>query len=111
MTYAKEDVKEYIDLDDVYNLLEYFDAEPQMYNNYIISRTICHNGDSHKLYYYDNTSLFKCFTGECGSFDIFELVQKIQDIDDLNKAIYFVVNFFNLQSHLSEVDEDFTLED
>ena len=111
MSYDKESVKEQLELEDVYDLLEYFEAEPQMFSNYIIAKTICHNGDTHKLYYYENTQLFKCYTGGCGIFDIFELVQKIQDEQDLNKAIYFVVNFFNLQSKLEEADEDFSIID
>lgn len=110
MSYSKESVKEALELEDIYNLLDYLNAEPQMYGSYIIAKTICHNGDTHKLYYYENTSLCKCYTGSCGSFDIFELVQKVQDLD-LNKAIYFVVNFFNLQSKLEETDEDFSVED
>ena len=110
MSYSKEEVKEHIEIEDIYNLLEYFDAEPQMFSTYITARTICHGGDSHKLYYYDNTQLFKCFTGSCGTFDVFELVQKVQQIDDLNQAIYFVVNFLNLQSKLSD-ESDFDLED
>jgi hypothetical protein len=107
MSYSKQEVKEQIDLEDIYNLLDYYSAEPQIFGDYIISRTICHNGigeGSKKLYYYQNTSLFKCFSGDCGSFDIFELVQKMEGIEDLNKAIYFVVNFFNLQSFLEETD-------
>ena len=110
MSYDKELVKEALELEDVYALLEYFGAEPQMYGNYIIAKTICHGGDTHKLYYYENTNLCKCYTGSCGSFDIFELIQKMQDVD-LNKAIYFVVNFFNLQSKLRESEDDFSIED
>jgi len=109
MSWDKEEVKEHIELEDVYNLLDYFDAEPEMFSNYIIARTICHGGDSRKLYYYENTALFNCFT-HCGSFDIFELVQKVQDMDDLNAAVSFIVNFFNLQSKLKN-SEDFDLED
>ena len=112
MSYSKELVKENLELEDIYNLLEYFNAEPQMYNTYIVAKTICHHGDSYKLYYYENTQLFKCYTGECGTFDVFELVQKYEEIDDLNKAIYFVVNFFNLQSKIQEENEEyFSLED
>lgn len=111
MPYQKENVKEYLDLEEIYTLLDYFSAEPQMYNDYIVAKTICHNGDSHKLYYYENTQLFKCYTGGCGSFDIFELIQKIQNID-LNTAIYFVVSFFNLSNTIQETDSDeFLLED
>ncbi|HBP43998.1 MAG TPA: hypothetical protein DD621_04995 [Clostridiales bacterium] len=118
LSYDKDKVKEQIELDDVFNLLDYFGAEPQMYTDYIICRTVCHNGispgndASMKLYYYEKTRLFHCYT-HCGSFDIFELVQKVKNIEDLNTAVYFVVNFFNLQSQLDdEVDiSDDNLED
>lgn len=110
MSYDKETVKENLDLEDIYTLLEYLDAEPQMYGTYIVARTICHNGDTHKLYYYENTALFKCYTGSCGSFDVFELIHKVQDVD-LNTSIYFIVNFFNLQHKIDEVDEESYSED
>lgn len=111
LSYDKELVKENIELEDMYNILEFLEAEPQMYGNYIVAKTICHDGDTHKLYWYENTRLFKCYSGSCGSFDIFELVQKHQGIDDLNKAIYFVVNFFNLQGRVAESDDDYSSED
>lgn len=66
--------------------------------------TICHNniGDSSKkkLYYYENSGLFQCYTS-CGSFDIFELViqaKKIQDFQELQlyDAIKYVANFFSI---------------
>ena len=38
-------------------------------------------------------------------------MQKVRDINDLNKAVYFVVNFFNLQSQIDEADDDFSIED
>lgn len=111
MSYSKDKVKEYLNIEDMYNLLDYLGAEPQMFSNYIVAKTICHQGDTHKLYWYENTTLFRCYSGDCGVFDVFELVQKIEDIDDLNKAVYFVVNFFNLQGKIEEADEDFSLED
>lgn len=111
MSYSKDKVKEYLDIEDMYNLLDYLGAEPQMFSNYIVAKTICHQGDTHKLYWYENTALFKCYSGDCGTFDVFELIQKIEDIEDLNKAVYFVVNFFNLQGKIEEADEDFSLED
>lgn len=103
MSYSKEDVKEQIEPEDVMSLLEFFGADPEMYDDYIISETVCHGGDSRKLYYYFNSGLFQCFT-QCGSFDIFELIQKIKGID-LNDAIYFVVNFLNLQYKIKESDD------
>lgn len=103
MSYSKDDVKEQLEAEDVMLILEFFDAEPEMFDDYIISRTVCHQGDSRKLYYYCNSQLFYCYT-HCGYFDIFELVQKIKGID-LNEAVYFVVNFLNLQYKLQDVDE------
>lgn len=44
----------------------------------IIFPTVCHGGNSNKLYYYKNTKLFKCYTQCSKSFDIFDLVIKIE---------------------------------
>lgn len=111
MSYNKEEVKENLTIEDIYDLLEFLEAEPQMYSNYIIAKTICHSGESHKLYWYENTNLFKCYSGSCGSFDIFDLIQKVKETDDLNQTICFVVNFCNLQSKVEEEDHEILSED
>lgn len=103
MSYSKDSVKEHLDIEDVYTILDYFGAEPEYIGDNLVCKTICHNGDSRKLYYYDNTSLFNCYTN-CGSFDIFELVQKVKGLDDLNSAIFFIVNFLNLQNKIDDID-------
>ena len=112
MAYSVEDVKEQLELEDIITLLDHFGAEPEQRGDYIVARTICHDGDSRKLYYYENDGmgLFQCYT-HCGSFDVFELVQKVKHLDDLNSAVYFVVNFLNLQSQLEEVDDQEYTED
>lgn len=48
---------------------------------YMIFRTCCHNldGGSHKLYYYLGSNLFYCYT-ECGSFDVFTLVMRLEEL-------------------------------
>lgn len=103
MSYSKDSVKEHLNIEDVYTILDYFGAEPEYVGDNLVCKTICHNGDSHKLYYYSNTSLFNCYTN-CGSFDIYELVQKVKGLDDLNSAIFFVVNFLNLQNEIDDID-------
>lgn len=110
MSFDKEEVKEKLEIEDVYELLEILEGEPELFNTYIVAKTICHNGDTHKLYYYENTKLFKCYTGECGSFDVFELVSKVRGMD-LNQAVYFVVNFFNLQNEIADTEETLLTED
>lgn len=110
MSFDKDKVKDQLDIEDINLLLEKLDAEPELYDDKIVSKTICHGGDSHKLYYYDNTRLFHCYT-HCGNaFDIFDLVSKVKDID-LNTAIYYVVNFFNLQHKIDEVEDESLTED
>lgn len=110
MSYDKYQVKEALELEDVFSILESLQAEPEMHDDYITALTICHGGDSRKLYYYDNTKLLRCYSGSCGSMDIFELIQKVKGFD-LNEAVYYVVQFFNLQYRLEEVDESDTTED
>ena len=79
-----EDIKNNLTIDQIYEFLADAGGEPQMHGDIIISRTICHNPPgqgSFKLYYYDNTKLFKCYTA-CpeNSFDIFELTLKIKKL-------------------------------
>ena len=101
MAYDKEEVKESLELSDMFSILESLGGEPHMYGTYLSCRTICHNGDHHKLFYYDNTKLFKCYSGDCGTFDIFELINKVNGMS-LNDAVYYVVNYFNLQYKLED---------
>lgn len=41
--------------------------------------TVCHGGDSHKLYFYKNTNKLVCFTN-CGTMDLIEFVAKVKHI-------------------------------
>lgn len=76
--YDKDFIKSDLTLSQIEELLIEFDAAPERHGETIVSRTVCHGGDTHKLYYYSNTTLFHCYTG-CAepSFDIFELVRKV----------------------------------
>ena len=57
MAYSVEDVKEQLELEDIITLLDYFGAEPEQRGDYIVARTICHDGNSRKLYYYNNDGI------------------------------------------------------
>lgn len=110
MSFDKNQVKEKLEFEDIYMLLEELNAEPEIFNDTIHCLTICHGGDSHKLYYYNNTQLFRCYTHCQDSFDIFDLISKVKDID-LNTSIYYVVNFFNMQHKLEEVEDELLTEE
>jgi hypothetical protein len=110
MSYSKEDVKNNITSDDIFTLLESFNAEPRDCGDHIEAITVCHSGDSSKLWYFYNTNLFVCFT-HCSSFDVIELVQKVKGLE-FNAAIYFLVSFFNLEWKIDEADDkDYSIED
>ena len=91
--YDKDEIKNNLTIDQVLMLVAELGGEPILGNtgNFFTARTICHNvlGEgSRKLYYYDNTKLFKCFTDCSASFDIFELVQKVKNVNKEFKMGY-----------------------
>lgn len=123
--YNKNEIKENLSLENIEELLNEWDAEPTEKNGIIVAKTICHNNcgcGTHKLYYYPNTTLFKCYT-DCGeSFDVFELTRKVlsrekpkqrEDSDwNLPEAIDFIARKFGFapnQQNFDDINE--TLED
>lgn len=110
MSYSVEAVRQAISLDNIYSLLEYFHADPRETNSGFVCKTICHNGigeGHHKLYFMgDNgTGIFHCFSGcEPDTFDIIDLIRKVQGIDNLNETVNWLVSFFSLDNILSKVD-------
>lgn len=77
--YDKNAIKNSLSLEQIYSFLDDLGAAPQPQGTMILNKTICHCGNSHKLYYYDNTKLFRCYT-DCGgeAFDIYELTRKVK---------------------------------
>lgn len=124
MKLDKDNIKNNLTIEQIFNFLSDLKAEPIIKNNIIISKTICHHKfndleeASHKLYYYNNSHLFKCFT-DCGdTFDIFELVIKIKNLEgqeeySLTSAIKYVADYFgystNEEDNFELKRDDFTL--
>ena len=121
--YDKQEVKNKITIDDIYQILLDFGGDP-MYTDFgIISSTICHNKPgvgSRKLYYYrnnDNDGMFHCYTGcDEPSFDIFELIIRVMNIQtnviyNLNDAIRWAANRLNIDGTYQEESEVNNLED
>ena len=75
--YDKNFIKENLSNEQIEELLAEWGGEPESRGDIIVSKTICHCGQSHKLYYYPNTTLFKCYTDCSETFDIFELARKV----------------------------------
>lgn len=103
--FNKDEIKANLSMDQIESLLEYLGGEPRVNNEIIISKTICHCGQSHKLYYYNSSHLFHCYT-ECGdSFDVFGLIQKINDDCSLPKAVSYITSFFGISSVLEDFSD------
>ena len=117
ITYNKHEIREKLNIDDIYSLLEEWRGEPAYTDFGIVCQTICHNppGEgSRKLYYYSNTDLFQCYTG-CGSFDIFELLMKVAHIQwgkeyDLNDAVRYIAIKFGIAGYAEDLEEDSLLD-
>ena len=114
VSYDKQEIREALSLDNIFEILVEFGGEPEYTDFGILSTTICHNAPgegSRKLYFYENSGLFNCYTG-CGeSFDIFELVIKVVNIQkhlnyDLNDAVRWVAYKFGIVG--SEIVEEET---
>ena len=75
----------------------------------IFCTSICHHGDSRKLYYYPETKNFHCYT--CSdSYDIFGLVQRCREME-FREAFNFVVDFFKIHETWTEEETPTVLTD
>ena len=114
--YDIKKIREELTLEQIFDLLCEFHAEPKIHNDIIISKTICHNtinninNASNKLYYYENTHLFKCFTN-CDIMDIFELVRKVKTMEtgnewSLPRAVAFVASYYGYAPQSIDFDNN-----
>lgn len=112
-------IKESLTIEQIYELVNNFGGNPVITSFGLTADTICHNlpGEgSHKLYYYQNTQLFSCFTGCQDRFDIIELtckVFKIQKNVDLGitNALNYILDYFNIAREERNEESSFNSED
>ena len=118
--YDKQEIRNQLELNDIFNLLLEWGGEPEYTSTGLISSTICHNkpGEgSRKLYYYTNSTLFHCYTGcDNPTFDIFELVIKVFDLQynqkiDLNDAVRHIASKLGYGGRVENGPEENELED
>ena len=112
LKFNKDELKNSLTIDQVEDLLVELGGEPRRYKDALMAKTICHGGNSHKLYYYPNTHLFKCYTQCDDTFDVFELIIKTRALKgeewSLYNAMSFVADFFsiNFEEDFSELRSD-----
>ena len=121
--YNLEEIKEQLTIGQVTELVAELHGEPIQKGNVLICKTICHHSVNeldeagHKLYYYDNTHLFRCYTG-CAepTFDIFELVRKVKERElgqeyTLPAAVKYVADYFGYSPNDRHSFDQLTIKD
>lgn len=102
-------VKDMLTPEDVVKLCSSLQGyETQLYDNYgnpIFCTSICHGGDSEKLYYFIDSKKFFCFTCN-SSYDVFELVRRAKGFETFKEAYRYVVDFFKLKDFFIEDTEE-----
>ena len=119
LVFDKAKIREALTDENVYDLLQEWGGDPSRDTFGYVSATICHNppGEgSRKLYYYENTGLFRCYTGCDCYFDIFELTAKVAQIQwhkefDLNDAVRWIAQRFGFSGDHEDRPEDEDLDD
>jgi len=110
--YDKDTLKENLTIEEVFDLVSELGGEPIMGNGSFTARTICHGGQSHKLYYYSNTHLFHCYTGcDDASFDIYDLVLRVNETAGIQNfslphAITFVARYFGYTAETFDFEDN-----
>lgn len=113
-SYSPEALIHSLTLDDVERFLRSLGvADIDRQSDYLICPTICHNpidqADSMKLYYYDETKNFHCYT-ECScNFSIIALYQKYMVLNhqevSYGEAVYYLRQFLSFED--KGIDFDF----
>lgn len=91
----KEQIKNNLTLEDITTILVSLGSgyPKQDSDGNLIFQTVCHGGDSYKLYYYINSRTFFCFTHCEESFDIYELVLRSHRAKGTNFTFYEAVKY------------------
>ena len=99
-----ESIKNQINEDNVIILMDSLGADFNYQSqDQIRFKSICHNSNSYKLYYFINTNSFYCFR-EGKSFDAISLVQHVKHLD-FNQAVSYICSVLHLQVGQIEQNE------
>lgn len=98
-----ESIKNQINEDNVIILMDSLGADFNYQSqDQIRFKSICHNSNSYKLYYFINTNSFYCFR-EGKSFDTISLVQHVKHLD-FNQAVSYICSVLHLQ--VGQIEEN-----
>ena len=94
----RDELMELVTTEDIINILNDLGSDNPIKDknndNVLHFSTVCHGGDSHKLYYYIDSKFFKCYTS-CGSMSLFDLIMSINNVD-FSEAFKYLCKFKNI---------------
>jgi hypothetical protein len=103
----KEKIKDSLTTEEVHKILKDLGSKDPIQG--IQYQTICHGGSKHKLYYYEDSKMFHCYTSCSESMDIYELVCRSKNIS-FPQAVQYVAKItnktFGFGSKLEENNSD-----
>lgn len=107
MQLDKDKIKESLTEEEIYIILKDLGSnDPLQGNQY---QTVCHGGHKHKLYYYDDTKTFHCYTDCSQNLDIFEVVERAKKVS-FPQAVQYVATLagktFGFSSIINNSTED-----
>lgn len=106
MKLDKELIRSNLNTDDITLILSELGSSSPIFDKEKnpIYTTVCHDGNSHKLYYYVESKKFHCYSGCQTNYDIYELVMKVNNTT-FPKALNFVAQvtgkFFRFRGKLA----------
>lgn len=68
-----------MEIKQILNVLKYLDINYKEFDDFYRMKTVCHGGNSDKLYLYKNTMMFVCYT-HCGNMSVYNLISKVKGI-------------------------------
>ena len=94
----RDELMELVTTEDVINILNDLGSgnpkKDKNNDNVLQFLTVCHGGDSHKLYYYIDSKFFVCYTS-CGSMSLFDLIMSTNNVD-FPEAFKYLCKFKNI---------------
>ncbi|MGD7046967.1 hypothetical protein FZC83_01900 [Rossellomorea marisflavi] len=92
MRLDKDKIKDSLTTKEIHRILKDLGSKDPLQG--IQYQTVCHGGSSHKLYYYEESKTFHCYTSCSESMDIYELVSRSKDIS-FPQAVKYVAELTN----------------
>ncbi|MCD3194896.1 hypothetical protein G8S49_05585 [Clostridium botulinum C] len=94
-----EDLMELVTKEDVIHILSNLGSEHPKSDSQgnLYFTTICHGGNKHKLHYFNDSKLFRCYTN-CGTMSLYDLIMNVNGWN-FSQAFKYVAEYKGIDIH------------